>query len=69
MSDKEFLPHGGECGVYLAACFFEFFLHLLFDPEDCGDIFLRNFELSDIHGVTIQKTVKGKVKLLLVGWD
>jgi hypothetical protein len=30
-------------GQVLATCFhFEFFLHLFFDPEDEGDIFLRN---------------------------
>jgi hypothetical protein len=45
-------------------------LGLLFDPEDGGDLFLRN--VTEIHGVTTQKTVlfivtavEVKVKLCL----
>jgi hypothetical protein len=40
-------------------------LDLLFYPEDGGDMFLRNVELSELHGVITQKTAPFmKVSLL-----
>jgi hypothetical protein len=37
-----------------------FFVALLFDPKDGGEMFLRNVELSAKDSVTTLKTVKGK---------
>jgi hypothetical protein len=34
-----------------------FFLGSLFDPDDVGDIFLRNVGTSELHGVTTHKIV------------
>jgi hypothetical protein len=41
-----------------------FLLGLLSDTEDGGDIFLRNVEFSELHGVTTQKTVTVVTKYL-----
>jgi hypothetical protein len=42
-------------------------LRLLFDPENGGDIFLRNVLFSKLHGVTTLKTIL-LVEGLAAGW-